>query len=153
MTITLDRLLLPLLLSIALAVAGCATTAPHEQRAIMLNDGDGYEVLSAGPRYFVFTLDEPARVILESHTHPAQTGLIAPNARLLDADGNQVARDWNSGRERNFRLEESLTAGTWYLHVMTPFAGAGGGGGGTGERHDGGGSDHRYRVTLDVVTD
>lgn len=132
-----------MIIALLAALAGCATPAPHQLNAIALQDGDEVEILSAGARYFTFTLDAPASVVLESHTHPGQLEMIAPSARLLDAEGNEVARDWQSGRERHFRLETQLEPGTWYLHVMNPFACSG-----ALRCSD---LDYRYRVTLDVT--
>ncbi|QJQ93848.1 MULTISPECIES: PPC domain-containing protein [Halomonadaceae] len=109
-------------LALALVVTGCASGPVHEVRAVPLAPGQSIEVMSPGSRYFRFTLEAPASVVLESHTFPADGGFISPNARLLDEAGNEVARDWESGSYRNFRLETPLDTGTWYLHVMTPFA-------------------------------
>ncbi|MBD3897858.1 hypothetical protein IEI94_18535 [Halomonas sp. ML-15] len=126
-------------------LAGCAASAPHEQRAISLQDGDEIEVVSAGARYFTFTLDSPSTVVLESHTHVGQQTQVIPNARLLDAEGQQVARAWDGGRGHNFRLEQHLEPGVWFLHVMNPFAC-------DGERRCSD-LDYRYRVSLDVIPD
>lgn len=133
------------LMFLLVLLAGCAASAPHEQRAITLQDGDEIEIVSTGSRYFTFTLDSPSTVVLESHTHAGQLELIAPNARLLDAEGQQVARDWESGRERNFRLEQRLEPGVWFLHVMNPFTC-------NGERRCSD-LDYRYRVSLDIADD
>ena len=126
-----------------LLLAGCAASVSHEQRAITLQDGDEVEIVSAGARYFTFTLDSPASVVLESHTHAGQQTQVIPNARLLDAEGNQVARDWDSGRGHNVRLEQQLEPGVWFLHVMNPFAC-------NGERRCSD-LDYRYRVSLDIA--
>lgn len=132
-----------ILLALLVILVGCATPSPHELHAISLEDGDEVEILSAGSRYFTFTLDAPASVVLESHTHPGQLEMIAPSARLLDAEGNQLARDWQSGRERNFRLEERLEPGVWFVHVMNPFACQG-----VRRCSD---LDYRYRVSFEIV--
>ncbi|SDL51683.1 hypothetical protein SAMN05192555_10528 [Franzmannia pantelleriensis] len=132
-------------MTLLVLLAGCAASAPHEQRAISLQDGDEIEIVSAGARYITFTLENPATVVLESHTHPGQQTQVIPNARLLDAEGQQVARDWDGGRGHNFRLEQQLEPGVWFLHVMNPFAC-------NGERRCSD-LDYRYRISLDVIPD
>ncbi|QOR37269.1 hypothetical protein HNO52_01175 [Billgrantia diversa] len=130
---------LPLIL---LLMTGCAGMGDPRDNAIELMPGHPYEVMTPGHRYFTFILNAPARVVLESHTFPGDTGVVAPAGQLLDADGQLVERDWNSGHNSNFRIERQLEAGTWYLRVTTPHASLGSFG--MMER------DYRYSVTLRV---
>ncbi|MFW3615260.1 PPC domain-containing protein [Billgrantia antri] len=129
-------------LSLILLLAGCAGMGDPRNTATELVPGQPYEVMTPGHRYFTFTLSAPARVVLESHTFPGDTGVVAPAGQLLDADGQLVVRDWNSGRNSNFRIANQLEAGTWYLRVTTPHASLGSFG--MLER------DYRYSVTLRI---
>ncbi|QTP53458.1 hypothetical protein HNO51_01440 [Billgrantia sulfidoxydans] len=138
----MKRLITSLPLILLLLLAGCAGMGDPRDSATELEPGRFYEVMTPGHRYYTFTLDAPARVVLESHTFPGDTGIVAPAGQLLDADGQVVERDWNSGRNSNFRIERRLEAGTWYLRVTTPHASPGSFG--MMER------DYRYSVTLKV---
>ncbi|NIC07067.1 hypothetical protein [Billgrantia bachuensis] len=129
-------------LLLTLLLAGCAGMGDPRDSATELVPGHAHEVMTPGHRYFTFTLDAPARVVLESHTFPGDAGSVAPAGQLLDADGQLVVRDWNSGRNSNFRIERQLEAGTWYLRVTTPHTSPGSLG--MMER------DYRYSVTLKV---
>lgn len=129
-------------LLLILLLAGCVGMGDPRDSATELVPGHAYEVMTPGHRYFTFTLDAPARVVLESHTFPGDAGPVAPAGQLLDADGQLVMRDWNSGRNSNFRIERQLEAGTWYLRVTTPHTSPGSFG--MMER------DYRYSVTLKV---
>ncbi|WP_148252099.1 hypothetical protein [Aidingimonas lacisalsi] len=106
-----------LVVLVALWLTGCAT-ASLEERAIPLMLGEPYEGM-LGPGYdtFTFTLDTPARIVLESHIPLGRMVSVVPNGQLLDSQGNVVARDWHGGEGRNFRIETMLPAGTWYLRV------------------------------------
>ncbi|WP_104203344.1 hypothetical protein [Billgrantia saliphila] len=108
---------------ILLLLTGCATGGDLRDGAYVLEPGRPYQVLTAGQRYFSFTLEAPAHVVLESQTFPGDAGVVSPAGQLLDADGQIVARDWTSGEDSNFRIERDLEAGTWYLRVTTPHAG------------------------------
>lgn len=130
---------LPLIL---LLLAGCAGTWDPRDGATELVPGRSYEVMTAGHRYFTFTLNAPARVVLESHTFAWDVGLVAPAGQLLDVNGQVIERDWNSGRDGNFRIERQLDAGTWFLRVTTPHASLGSFG--MLER------DYQYSVTLNI---
>ncbi|MGR2740825.1 PPC domain-containing protein [Billgrantia sp. Q4P2] len=138
----MKRFVSSLSLMLLLSLTGCAGTWDPLDSATELVPGRAYEVMSAGHRYFTFTLDAPARVVLESHTFPGDTGLVEPAGQLLDANGRMVERDWVSGRNGNFRIERQLEPGTWYLRVTTPHASPSSFG--TMER------DYRYSVTLRV---
>ncbi|MCE9684555.1 hypothetical protein [Halomonas alkalisoli] len=111
-----------LLLSLLLLLTGCAGTSDPRDGAIELVPGRPYEVMTPGQRYFTFTLEAPARVVLESQTFPGETSVISPAGQLLDANGELVERDWISGTDSNFRIERRLEAGTWYLRVTNPHA-------------------------------
>ncbi|MCE9661875.1 hypothetical protein LY622_00320 [Halomonas sp. M5N1S17] len=110
-----------LLLSLLLLTA-CAGTSDPRDLAIELRPDRPFEVMTPGQRYFTFTLEAPARVVLESQTFPGETGLVSPAGQLLDANGELVERDWTSGTDSNFRIERRLEAGTWYLRVTNPHA-------------------------------
>ncbi|MCE8034892.1 hypothetical protein EKK97_01770 [Billgrantia tianxiuensis] len=138
----MNRILSALLLGSLLLLTGCAGTWDPRDSATELVPGRSYEAMTAGQRYFTFTLDAPARVVLESHTFPGDTGLVEPAGQLLDANGQVVERDWNSGRNGNFRIERQLEPGVWYLRVTTPHASPSSFG--TMER------DYRYSVTLRI---
>lgn len=138
----MKRLISSLSLILLLILAGCAGTWNPRDNATELVPGRSYEVMTAGQRYFTFTLDVPARVVLESHTFAWDVGLVAPAGQLLDVSGQVVERDWNSGRDGNFRIERQLEPGTWFLRVTTPHASPSSFG--MMER------DYRYSVTLRV---
>ncbi|PMR68903.1 hypothetical protein [Halomonas heilongjiangensis] len=104
------------------ALAGCAGGYDPREGAIELVPGRPYQVITAGQRYFTFTLDAPAKVVLESLTYPADVGSVSPAGQLLDSEGRVVTRDWTSGTDSNFRIEERLAAGIWYLQVDNPHA-------------------------------
>ncbi|MBA2779737.1 hypothetical protein [Billgrantia kenyensis] len=112
------------LFSILLLLTGCAGTSDPRDHAIPLTPDRPFEVMSTGMRHFTFSLQEPARVVLESETFPWDSAMAAPSGELLDADGEVVARDWHSGIDGNFRIERELEAGVWYLRVTTPHAGS-----------------------------
>lgn len=117
----MSRLVFSLTL-ILLLLAGCAGNGDPRERATALEPGRPHQVLTAGQRLFTFTLQSPARVVVESQTFPGDAGAVSPAGQLIDADGQIVARDWTSGEHSNFRIERDLEAGTWYLRVMTPHA-------------------------------
>ncbi|MFY0989241.1 PPC domain-containing protein [Halomonas sp. C05BenzN] len=111
------------LLAISLMLlAGCASVHDPRDGATELVPGRPHQVMMAGQRYFTFTLEAPARVVLESLTFPADVGFVSPAGQLLDSEGQLVARDWTSGADSNFRIEKRLAAGTWYLLVTNPHA-------------------------------
>lgn len=101
-----------------MGLVGCAAVSPMES-ARELRPGESREgQLMSGPDRYRFSLAAPARVILESEVFPGQVLEVRPNGRLLNADGEVVARDFASGRQGgNFRIETRLDAGTWYLIV------------------------------------
>ncbi|MDI5985126.1 PPC domain-containing protein [Halomonas sp. M4R5S39] len=127
------------------ALAGCAGVHDPREGAIELVPGRSYQVMMAGQRYFTFTLEAPAKVVLESHTFPADVGFVSPAGQLLDSEGRVVARDWTSGADSNFRIEESLAAGTWYLRVSNPHA--------CRSAFDCLHRDYRYEVLLTIAED
>jgi len=55
--------------------------------------------------------------VLESHTTLKRSNNVYPGALLCHADGSVIKRDWNGGQGRNFRINESLDAGTYVLRV------------------------------------
>lgn len=124
-----------------LVVSGCAATMAPPAGAPELVPGRSHEVLMPGQYYFTFTLDAPARVVLESHTFPGDHH-VNPDGQLLDREGQVVARDWHSGWRSNFRIEEDLPAGTWYLRVRDPFVCL--------DVIQCQERDHRYSVTLEI---
>lgn len=128
-------------LILLLLLTGCAGMSDPRDNAIVLTPGQPFEVMSTGMRYFTFTLQEPARVVLESETFPWDTALGAPAGQLLDTNGVVVERDWHSGIDGNFRIDRQLAAGTWYLRVTTPYA---------GPPHGFIDRDYRYSVLLRV---
>lgn len=128
-----------LLVALALLMTGCATATRPEQ-AITLDPGMSKDVSSPPPQYFTFTLSRPSQVTIESETFPGNE-YIAPYIVLLNEEQQEVARDWSSGRRSNFRLQERLSAGKWYVRVHDPFNGSCGL---CNERN------YRYSVTLQV---
>lgn len=128
-----------LLVALVLLVTGCAA-ATQPERAITLEPGMPKEVMSPTPQYFTFTLSRPAHVTVESETFPGDE-YIAPNIVLLNEQQQEVARDWSSGRRSNFRLQERLSEGVWYVRVHDPFNGPCGM---CDERN------YQYRVTLRI---
>lgn len=113
------RLLLVLVL---LVVAGCATRLAPPGKSLELRPGQAVEILTPGQHYFAITLAEPTPVIIESETFPGFAGYVSPRAMIMDAEGDVIVRDWNSGHRSDFRIAETLPAGTWYLRVDDPFA-------------------------------
>ncbi|WP_163557715.1 hypothetical protein [Halomonas sp. NO4] len=97
-------------------LTGCAAVQDPRERAIELRPGEPYQVMAPGAYLFTFTLDAPARVVLESETFPGDHAT-TPAGVLRDSEGQIVTRDWTSGRGSNFRIEERLAAGTWYLRT------------------------------------
>ncbi|PAU76661.1 hypothetical protein [Halomonas salipaludis] len=111
-------LTLPLMLFVMLLVAGCSTTAMQQERATELRPGQTYYgQLASGSRLFRFTLDRPTSVILSATTPVMRTLPGGYNGRLLDADGQLIAEDRDSGEGFNFRIAERLDAGTYYLEM------------------------------------
>ncbi|SDI98943.1 hypothetical protein [Billgrantia gudaonensis] len=102
-------------------LSGCAGIQDSRERAIELRPDESYEVMAPGAYLFTFTLDTRSRVVLESETRPGDF-VSSPAGVLLDSEGREVARDWTSGRGSNFRIEEELPAGTWYLRTRDPHA-------------------------------
>lgn len=132
-----------LTVSIWLLLTGCASTGVSQDIATEMVPGRAYEVMTAGQRYFTFTLEVPTHVVLESETFPGD-GFISPAGQLLDAEGQVAVRDWNSGDNSNFRIAQQLEPGVWYLRTSLPHVGSSSG------RLD---RDYRYRVQLRVVDD
>lgn len=113
---------LSLIFLVALAIQGCVSTAVQTERASEIRPGGTYYgQLSAGAKVFTFTLSRPTHVVLETTTDPGRTMSAGFNGRLLDADGNLVAEDRDSGEARNFRIDTRLDAGTWYLEIRQPY--------------------------------
>ncbi|GGY01989.1 hypothetical protein GCM10007160_32430 [Litchfieldella qijiaojingensis] len=107
-----------LAVSLLLVLSGCASTVDPRDRAIELTAGQAqHGFLGPGTDIYVFTLDEPSYVVLESRVAIASSMSVDPHAELYDAEGRVVMRDWRSGEWDNFRIATSLPAGTWYLHV------------------------------------
>ncbi|APX92465.1 hypothetical protein BWR19_05645 [Halomonas sp. 1513] len=116
-------LTLPLMLIIALLVAACSTTAMQQERATELRPGQTYHgQLASGSRLFRFTLDRPTSVVLSATTPVMRSLPGGYNGRLLDADGQLIAEDRESGERFNFRIAEQLEAGTYYLEMRQPQA-------------------------------
>lgn len=137
----MQRLMSALSLCLLLLLAGCAGTGSSREDAIELVPGSPKDVLTAGHRYFMFTLNTPARVVLESQTFPGDSA-VSPAGQLLAANGELIERDWDSGRNGNFRIERQLEPGIWYLHVTTPHA--------SPASYGSMESDYRYTVLLRV---
>ncbi|MFC3284000.1 hypothetical protein [Litchfieldella rifensis] len=107
-----------LAVSFLVVLSGCASTFDPRDRAIQLTAGQPQQgFLGPGTDIYVFTLDKPSDVVLESRVAIASSMAVTPNAVLYDAEGNVVRRDWRSGDWENFRIAITLPAGTWYLHV------------------------------------
>ncbi|EPC00138.1 hypothetical protein L861_14510 [Litchfieldella anticariensis FP35 = DSM 16096] len=107
-----------LAVTLLLALSGCASPYDPRDRAIELSPGQPHQgLLGPGTDIYVFTLDKPSDVVLESRVAIASSMTVTPNAVLYDAEGNVVRRDWRSGDWENFRIATTLPAGTWYLHV------------------------------------
>ncbi|MBD3898094.1 hypothetical protein IEI94_19765 [Halomonas sp. ML-15] len=116
-------LTLPLILFVMLLVAGCSTTAMQQERATELRPGQVYHgQLASGSRLFRFTLDRPTSVVLSATTPVMRSLPGGYNGRLMDADGQVLAEDRDSGERFNFRIAERLEAGTYYLEMRQPQA-------------------------------
>ncbi|GLR63243.1 hypothetical protein [Marinospirillum insulare] len=92
---------------------------PFPDNFIKLEPGTSYEGL-LNPKEvmrFYFVLERGMDVVLESHTSLKRTNNVYPGAVLFHADGSVIKRDWNGGQGRNFRISESLEAGTYVLRV------------------------------------
>lgn len=136
----MPRLAVLLLAVVLWTLTGCGATQDLRARAIELRPDAPYQVMMPGIHVFTFTLDAPARVVLESETFPGDLAT-SPAGVLLDSEGQVVARDWTSGRGSNFRIDERLAAGTWYLRTQDPHACL-------SVRLCPDRDDHRYRVRL-----
>lgn len=111
----------PLVLFVMLLLAGCSTTTMQQERATELRPGQTYYgQLAAGTRMFVFTLNRPTSIVLSATTPPERGFPQGYSGRLLDADGQQIVEDHDSGENLNFRIAEELDAGTYYLEVRQP---------------------------------
>ncbi len=66
---------------------------------------------------FYFVLERSMNVILESHTSLKRSDNVYPGAVLFHDDGSVIARDWNGGQGRNFKISKRLEAGTYVLRV------------------------------------
>lgn len=101
-----------------------ALAAPLQAKAlpdnfIKLEPGTSYEG-QLNPKEvmrFYFVLERSMDVVLESHTSLKRSNNVYPGAVLFHADGSVIKRDWNGGQGRNFRINESLAAGTYVLRV------------------------------------
>ena len=71
----------------------------------------GGELTAGDTDYFRITLDRPGTLLL--HT----SGGIDTVGRLEDASGGELASNDDGGTGRNFRIERSLSAGTYYVRV------------------------------------
>lgn len=108
----------PLILFAMLLLVGCSTTAMQQERATELRPGQTYHgQLAAGTQMFVFTLNRPTSIVLSATTPPERGFPQGYSGRLLDADGQLIAEDQNSGENLNFRIAEELDAGTYYLEM------------------------------------
>lgn len=125
-------------------LAGCAAIRDPLAGATELRPGRPYEVMTPGMHYFTFTLAAPARVVLESDVFPGDMTAVDPIGELLDSEGRTVVLDRLGGSGSNFRIEERLAAGTWYLRVHDPQACF------SVWRCD---DDHRYSVVLTLEDD
>ncbi|HKM16038.1 MAG TPA: hypothetical protein VJY63_08995 [Marinospirillum sp.] len=108
---------LPFLFLITLAVPLQAKSLPDN--FIKLKPGTSYEG-QLNPKEvmrFYFVLERGMDVVIESHTSLKRSNTVYPGAVLFHADGSVIARDWNGGQGRNFRINESLDAGTYVLRV------------------------------------
>lgn len=111
------RFWLPFLFLIAMAVPLHAKALPDN--FIKLTPDTSYEG-QLNPKEvlrFYFVLERGMDVILESHTSLKRSNTVYPGAVLFHADGSVIARDWNGGQGRNFKISKSLTAGTYVLRV------------------------------------
>jgi len=106
-----------LLLLIALAAPLQAKSLPDN--FIKLEPGTVYEgqLNPKEVKRFYFVLQRSMDVVLESHTPSKRSNNVYPGAVLFNIDGSVIKRDWNSGQGRNFRISESLDAGTYVLRV------------------------------------
>ena len=63
--------------------------------------------------FFIFSVDRQTTVAVYT------TGTLDTEGRVLYFDGNQVARNRNSGAGRNFRIEQTLGAGVYFVEVWS----------------------------------
>lgn len=92
---------------------------------------------------FYFVLERRADVQVESRTTANRTNNVYPQAVLFHPDGRVIARDWNGGEGRNFRIKRQLEAGTYVLRVED--------GRGCGSLHGCPEINRSYSVRLDVT--
>lgn len=101
-----------------------ALAAPLQAKSLP----DDFIKLEAGTTYqgllnqkavirFYFVLERSMDVVLESHTSLKRSDSVYPGAVLFHDDGSVIARDWNSGQGRNFKISKRLEAGTYVLRV------------------------------------
>lgn len=101
------------------AFAAPLQAQPFPDSFIKLEPGTSYQGLLDQKEVmrFYFELERGMDVVLESHTSHKRTNNVYPGAVLFHADGSVIARDWNGGQGRNFKISKRLEAGTYVLRV------------------------------------
>ncbi|WP_166255805.1 hypothetical protein [Marinobacter salicampi] len=92
------------------------------QTSIELSPGQNgpFTPPSAGPDWYRLTLGSFSSVTLYSQRSENALDGIEPSATLLNSDGEVIATAEDNAPNEQFRIEERLAAGTYYLKIDAP---------------------------------
>ncbi|MDX1635230.1 MAG: hypothetical protein R3280_11360 [Marinobacter sp.] len=121
MTILTRQPLRLLILLICFALPAAAVAFPPDT-SIKLDPGQNgpFTPPAAGPDWYHFSLDSYQAVTLYSNRPAAAIEGIEPAGTLMNSDGEVLAEAEDNAPNEQFRIEENLPAGTYYLKVNAP---------------------------------
>ncbi|MFP4263950.1 MAG: hypothetical protein ACLFRS_11370, partial [Halomonas sp.] len=107
-----------LALLLVVTLSACASWTARSDRASELRPGEThYGQLASGLRLYRLEVERPGTLTLEAATPVTRTAPGGFSGRLLDEAGAELAADRRSGQGENFRFEEALEPGTYYLEM------------------------------------
>ncbi|WP_404364230.1 hypothetical protein [Marinobacter sp.] len=113
-----------LVLSATVAFTACAASGGFPpERYIELDPGENgpFTPPKAGPDWYTFSLDSFESVTIHSERiNPTELQGIEPTATLMNASGEVITTVEDNAPREQFRIEQSLEAGTYYLRIEDP---------------------------------
>ncbi|MDN3520304.1 hypothetical protein [Halomonas ramblicola] len=111
-----------LVLLLTITLAACVSWSARTNQASELRLGQPhYGQLASGSRLYRLEIERPGTLTIEAITPTTRNLPGGYSARLLDDAGQLIVADEESGEGANFRIQQALTPGVYYLELRNDF--------------------------------